>query len=194
MLSQFKRVGINILSFKKTLDEAKEKIDKIITNSIDVPVPKDAAAYTHERHKQNYNEMHLAGILYQITKNNQYAEFIKKMLMKYAELYPTFKQHPAAASNSPGRLFHQSLNEYVWVVYSSQAYDCIYDYLNPAERKTIEENVFRKMADFFTTERVHELDLIHNHGTWSCAAVGMAGIILHDKDLVDKALIRIKKR
>ncbi len=174
--------------FRKTLDEAKQRIDEALARQIDVPFPKDAAAYTHEKHKQNYTEMHLAGILYQITKKESYAKFIKEMLLKYAELYPTLKQHPAAASNSPGRLFHQSLNEYVWLVHTSQAYDCVYEYLSADERKTIENNVFKIMAEFFTTERVHELDLIHNHGTWSCAAVGMAGIILKDKELVDKAL------
>jgi len=174
--------------FKKTFNEVEQKIDKVLMTEIDVPIPRDAAAYTHEKHKQNYNEMFLSGILYQITKKEIYAEFIKKMLLKYAELYPTLGKHPAAKSESPGRLFHQSLNEYVWLVHSSQAYDCIYEYLTPDERKAIENNVFRKMAEFFVTERVHELDLIHNHGTWSCAAVGMAGIILNDKELVDKAL------
>ena len=179
--------------FEKTLNGAKQKIEIALSNPIDVPVPKDAAAYTHERHKKNYTEMQLAGILFQVTKDVRYAEFIKKMLLKYAELYPTLKQHPAAASNSPGRMFWQSLNEYVWAVHTTQAYDCIYDYLTATERKLIEENVFRIMADFFVTERVHELDLIHNHGTWSCAAVGMLGIVLKDQDLIDKALYGSQK-
>ena len=126
--------------FKKTLDEAKQKIDKALMSEIDVPIPRDAAAYTHEKHKQNYNEMFLAGILYQITQKEIYAEFVKKMLLKYSELYPTLKKHPAAKSESPGRLFHQSLNEYVWLVHSSQAYDCIYEYLTPDQRKVIENN------------------------------------------------------
>lgn len=179
--------------FEKTLTEAVNAVEKAMANPIDVPVPVDASGYTHERHKKNYTEMQLAGICYNVTGNEKYAEFIKKMLLKYAELYPTLKQHPQAASSSPGRLFWQSLNEYVWVVYATQAYDCIYNYLKPDERKKIEDNVFRKMAEFFTTERVHELDLIHNHGTWSCAAVGMAGIVLNDKDLVEKALYGSQK-
>jgi hypothetical protein len=179
--------------FRKTFEDARAKMELALANPIDVPVPKDAAAYTHERHKKNYTEMQLAGILYQVTKEVRYAEFIKKMLLKYADLYPALKQHPAAASNSPGRMFWQSLNEYVWAVHTTQAYDCIYDYLTPGERKLIEDNIFRKMADFFVTERVHELDLIHNHGTWSCAAVGMIGIVLKDKDLIDKALYGSKK-
>lgn len=180
--------------FEKTFNEVKQSVDKIISLPIDVPVPADAAAYTHERHKKNYTEMYQAGIVYQFTGDEKYAAFIKNMLLKYADLYPTLKQHPKAASESPGRLFWQSLNEYVWVVYTTQAYDCIYNFLKPDERKRIEDNVFRKMAEFFSTERVHELDLIHNHGTWSCAAVGMTGMILNDKDLIEKALYGSEKK
>lgn len=180
--------------FEKTFNDIRNSVDKTLLQPIDVPVPADAAAYTHERHKKNYTEMYQAGIIYQFTGEEKYAEFIKNMLLKYADLYPTLKQHPKAASESPGRLFWQSLNEYVWMVHTSQAYDCVYDYLKPEERQKIETNVFRKMAEFFTTERVHELDLIHNHGTWSCAAVGMAGMILNDKDLIEKALYGSAKK
>ena len=137
--------------------------------------------------------MYLAGIVYQITQDKKYADFIKKMLLKYADLYPTLKTHPEAASGSPGRLFWQSLNEYNWLIYTTQAYDCVYDQLTSTERKRIEDNVFRKMAEYFSIDRVEELDLIHNHGTYSCVSVGMAGIILHDKDLIDKALFGSKK-
>lgn len=179
--------------FKKTFEDAKKRIDEALPHEIDVPIPKDAAAYTHEKHKQNYTEMQLAGFLYQITQEKKYAEFVKLMLIKYAKLYPTLKQHPAAASNSPGRLFWQSLNETVWLVNTIQAYDCIYDYLTADERKNFEENIFRKMTDFLIKERVHEFDLIHNHGTWMAAAVGMTGFVLGDNDLVQKALYGSKK-
>ncbi len=174
--------------FKKSFLEAKEKIDAVIGKSIDVPVPKDAAGYTHERHKQNYTEMYLAGFLYQVTGEQKYAEFVKKMLLKYADLYPTLKQHPEAASSSPGRLFWQSLNEYNWLIYTSQAYDCVRGTFTSSEQKLIENNVFRNMAEYFAVERVEELDLIHNHGTYSVTAVGLAGFLLNDKDLIDKAL------
>jgi hypothetical protein len=179
--------------FRKTFSDAKNRVDKAIQNPIDVPVPKDAGGYTHERHKQNYTEMYLAGILFQVTNEIKYADFVKQMLFKYADLYPTLDKHPAAVSNSPGRLFWQSLNECVWAVHATQAYDCIYDFLTPHERIRIEQNVFQKLGDFLSVDRVEELDLIHNHGTWSCAAVGMIGFVLRDKGLVDKSLYGSKK-
>jgi hypothetical protein len=179
--------------FDRTYREAKEKVDKALHRPIDVPVPKDAGGYTHERHKQNYTEMHLAGILYCITGEEKYMRFIREMLLAYAELYPTLKDHPMASGQSAGRIFWQTLNETVWLVHTSQAYDCVYDRLSPKEREKIESGIFRPMAKFFIEDHVKEFDRIHNHGTWTVTAVGMLGYVLHDKEMVEKALYGTKK-
>ncbi len=179
--------------FDASLNSAKERVNQAVASAMDVPVPRDAGGYTHETHKQNYTSMHLAGILFQVTGESKYAGYVKEMLLKYADLYPTLGRHPAAAGEASGRLFWQTLNETVWLVHAAQAYDCIYEILTPAERKRIEENIFRLMAKFFVEEQTHELDRIHNHGTWTCAAVGMAGYILGDKELTKMALYGSKK-
>ncbi|MBI2420317.1 MAG: heparinase II/III family protein [Ignavibacteriales bacterium] len=179
--------------FAQTLAAMKKDVDAEVQKPPDVPQPKDAAGYTHETHKKNYTVMYKAGILYAIYKDETYAKYIKDMLLKYAALYPTLGKHPAAASSSPGRLFWQSLNEANWLFYTSQAYDCIYNYLSAADRKLVEDNVLRKIAEFFVEEREEEFNLIHNHGTWSCAAVGIAGMVLNDKEYVEKALYGTKK-
>ncbi|MDX2187341.1 MAG: heparinase II/III family protein [Opitutaceae bacterium] len=174
--------------FDSAVAEIKAKMEKAMNKSIDVPEPKDAAGYTHERHKQNYLEMYWAGLLYQFTGESRYAEFVKAMLGRYADLYPKLGRHPAAKSSSPGRLFHQSLNECVWLVHVSQAYDCIHDSLTDGERARFEKQVLREVTNYLTIERSHEIDRIHNHGTWACAAVGLAGYAMGDQDLVEKAL------
>lgn len=174
--------------FDAAFAEAEQKVSRALATPIDVPVPKDAAGYTHERHKANYTEMQLAGFLYQISGDTRYAAFVKAMLEKYAALYPTLRNHPAAASSSPGRLFHQSLNECVWLVHTAQAYDCIYDTLTPEERARFEKNIFEPMAHFLADERAEEFDRIHNHGTWAATAVGLAGYVMSDQELVKKAL------
>lgn len=179
--------------FDSAYNDARAKMDAALASPMDVPVPKDAGGYTHERHKQNYNEMVAAGILYQVTKQEKYARFIKEMLLKYAVLYPTLGIHPAAASDSPGKLFWQSLNESVWLVNTIQAYDCVYDWIPAGDRKTIEENVFRPMVRFFTVDQHFILNKIHNHGTWMSAAVGMTGFALRDTDMVAMALYGTKK-
>lgn len=168
--------------------QAKAKVEAALAGPIVVPVPADAAGFTHERHKANYTEMYLAGFLYQVTGEARYATFVKAMLGKYADLYPTLGKHPAGTSSSPGRLFWQSLNETVWLVHTSQAYDCIYDTLTAAERARFEKNIFQPMAHFLADERAHEFDRIHNHGTWAATAVGMAGYVMGDQELVKKAL------
>jgi oligo-alginate lyase len=179
----------NVPLFDKSYTEVKAKLDKTIALRQDVPLPKDpGGGYTHEKHKQNYNDMHSAGILYQVTGEDKYAEFIKSMLYKYAELYPSLGHHPQAKDQTPGRLFWQSLNECVWLLHTIQAYDCIYDWLEAKDRKVFEEKIFLPMTAFFTEELHHEFDLIHNHGTWMVASVGMTGMVLNNKELIEKSL------
>jgi hypothetical protein len=179
--------------FDQAIDKAKRMLDQAISRPIDVPVPKDAGGYTHEKHKQNYKEMQASGVLFQITGDDRYAMFVRDMLLKYAVLYPTLGRHPKATSAESGRLFWQSLNETVWMVHVAQAYDCIHDWLKPADRDVIEGKLLRPMASFFTVEHAATIDRIHNHGTWMVAAVGMIGYVLDDKNLVDVALYGTKK-
>jgi hypothetical protein len=87
----------------------------------------------------------------------------------------------------PGRLFWQSLNDSVWLVHGIQGYDAIRDSLTPDQRRTIDDNVFRKMAAFQIGERAN-FDRIHNHATWAAAGVGMTGYVLRDPSLVEVAL------
>jgi hypothetical protein len=179
--------------FDKAFAEAKETVDRACASPMDVPKPLDAGGYAHERHKQNYREMQSAGILFQVTKDERYAKFIRDMLLKYAALYPTLGKHPMAASDEYGKLFWQALNETVWMVHAAQAYDCVYDWLTPADRAAIEEGVLRPMAKFFAVEHAASVDRIHNHGTWMVAAVGMVGYALNDRNLIDIALYGTKK-
>jgi hypothetical protein len=173
--------------------DAELMLERAFKKPMDVPVPLDAGGYTHERHKKNYGEMYNAGVLYAVTKEIRYAEFVRAMLLKYADLYPTLKPHPAATSKKTyGKLFWQALNENVWLVNTAQAYDCVYDAIAPADRAMIESKVLRPMAEFLSSG--DELDLIHNHGTWNCAAVGIAGYVLSDTNLVAKALYGTKKK
>ncbi|MFC2084541.1 alginate lyase family protein [Bacteroidota bacterium] len=175
--------------FDKSVEEAIKFVDRAINSEMDVPLPRDpGGGYTHERHKQNYNEMHKAGLLYQITGEEKYAVFIKTMLDKYAEFYPDLGKHPKGKKQTPGRLFWQSLNETVWLLHTIQAYDCIYEWLSEKDRKKYEKRIFIPMCQFFMTECKHEFDLIHNHGTWIVAAVGMSGYVLGKDEYVEKAL------
>ncbi len=174
--------------FDQTLAQARDRVAAALAAPIDVPLPKDAQGYTHEKHKSNYQEMHLAGLLYQVTGDRSYADFVKAMLERYARLYPTLGPHPAGSGGGAGRLFWQTLNETMWLVSTSQAYDAIHDTLQPEERARFEEAIFRPMARFFAIEHAKGMDSIHNKGVWMAAAVGMIGYVMGDEELVNKAI------
>jgi len=184
-------------AFDKAFYELKNSADKALTKQIVVPVPKDAGGgYTHEKHKSNYYEMNAAGMMYQLTGESKYANFVRNMLMEYAKLYPALGLHPAGGTDTPGKLFWQALNDCVWLVNVANAYDCVYNYMNETDRAFIEQHLFYPMADFISNGNPANyavFNKMHNHGTWAIAAVGMIGYAMGNKDLVEKALYGSKK-
>lgn len=175
--------------FSRQVERTRNKIDAEIARPLDVPVPKDAGGgYTHEQHKKNYQSIYDAGRLFALTREQKYADHAKRLLLAYAELYPTLGEHPKKKEQAPGRLFWQSLNESVWLVVAIQGYDAIKASLSPYERQEIETGVLRPVAEFLSAGSPETFNKIHNHGTWATAAVGMTGYVLGDQSMVEKAL------
>ena len=110
------------------------------------------------------------------------------MLFEYAKLYPTLPIHPKPRSYARGKLFWQCLNDSNWLVYTSQAYDCIYDFLSEEERKTLETDLFRPFADHISKDNPQFFNRVHNHATWGNAAVGMIALAMDDDELLERAL------
>ncbi len=180
-------------AFDATIAQTKAMADLAVSSPIDVPVPKDGGGgFTHEKHKDNYYSMYYCGIMYQITGDKKYAQYVDMVLEKYLKLYPTLGYHPVKMSANPGRLFWQTLNDFVWLVHTSVAYDCIYDYLPAAKREVYNERLFKPMAHFLmdgSDVNKKIFNKMHNHATWACAAVGMIGYVMDDKELIQKALL-----
>ncbi|APQ16785.1 alginate lyase family protein [Maribacter hydrothermalis] len=178
--------------FDTSLQQLKEEVDAEIALGIDTPIPKDySGGYTHVRHKRNMIIMQQAGVLYQILDDEKYAKYVKDMLLQYEEMYKTLPLHPKTRSYARGKLFWQCLNDSNWLVYVSQAYDCVYNYLSEAERKKLEKNLFRPFADHISVDSPQFYQRVHNHSTWGNAAVGMIGLVMNDKELIDRALYGI---
>ena len=174
--------------------DLKKSVDVYLIKGMDVPFPKDpAGGYTHDRHKENYAVMFNAGILFNVTGDLRYATLVKQTLQKYAKLNPVLKNHPEATSKSPGHLFWQALNDANWLVYAGMAYDLIHNSLTASERKEIEEGAFKPEVDFMTRDLESWFNLIHNHGVWACAGVGIVGIASNNEDYIQKALYGTKK-
>ena len=179
--------------FDKKLAEIQKGVDQQIEQGIDVPIPKDmAGAYTHQQHKANYKVMYESGNLYQITGQEKYASFVKDMLLQYAEMYPGLPLHPTQKSYATGKIFWQCLNDANWLVFTSQAYDCIFDYLTTDERTLLEQDLFIPFADFLSEGNPRFFNRIHNHCTWATAAVGLMALAMKNDTLLDKALYGLK--
>lgn len=180
-------------AFGQSLAATKARVGAYFESTPDVPVPVDpGGGYTHEKHKENGIAIYDAGNLYLLTGDTVYASHARDLLLAYAKLYPTLGRHPVKQSATPGRLFWQSLNESVWLVYAIQGYDAIFDTLSRDQRATIENGILRPLAEFLSVESPKVFEQIHNHGTWAVAAVGMTGYVLGDNDYVQKALYGLK--
>ncbi|EDP70456.1 Heparinase II/III-like protein [Flavobacteriales bacterium ALC-1] len=179
--------------FDESLAKVKEEIDAEIASGIEMPIPKDySGGYTHARHKRNWFVLQKAGVLYQILDDEKYAKYVKDMLMQYEEIYKTLPLHPKTRSYARGKLFWQCLNDSNWLVYVSQAYDCVYNYLTEEERNKLENNLFRPFADHISVDSPQFYQRVHNHSTWGNAAVGMIGLVMNDEELINRALYGIK--
>lgn len=180
--------------FDETLEVAKQEVDAAIEIGIDVPIPKDmAGGYTHTQHKLNYANMQKAGVLFQLLGDEKYAIYIRDMLLEYAKIFPTFKTHPEPRSYATGKFFWQCLNDSNWLTYTSQAYDCIYSWLPKEQSDYLNKNLFRPYADFLSVENPKYFNRVHNHSTWGNVAVGMIGLVMDDKELINRALYGLDK-
>ncbi|WP_445428106.1 heparinase II/III domain-containing protein [Alishewanella sp. HL-SH05] len=182
--------------FSKAYSDLKSQVDLQLTQPINVPVPKDGGGgFTHEQHKKNYQLMYNAGIIYQLSQDKTYANYVRDMLLAYAKLYPTLDVHPArkVESQNPGKLFWQSLNEAVWLVHTIQAYDFVHSALNAQDRKRIESKLLKPVALFLSEGQPSTFNKVHNHGTWATAGVGMAGYVMNEPEWVEKALYDLEK-
>jgi hypothetical protein len=114
------------------------------------------------------------------------------MLMAYAKLYPTLPLHPQERSYARGKLFWQALNDANWLVYVSQAYDCVYDFIGAKDRAFIEKDLFKPYADFISIGSPQYFNRVHNHSTWGNVAVGMIALVMDDAELLDRAMNGLK--
>lgn len=176
----------------KTIATMKKDVDAFMALDYDVPGHGEAGGYEHNRHKQNYNFMNLAGRLYLVTQEEKYARFVAELLTLYADKYLQFDFHIQKNTNPTGRLFHQILNEHMWLMYASLAYSCVEDFMSITEREYVVNNLFQPMLEMFTVKYAHDFDRIHNHGMWAVAAVGICGLAIGKREYLDMSVFGLK--
>ncbi|WP_226569703.1 heparinase II/III domain-containing protein [Mangrovibacter yixingensis] len=187
-----KALNTNSILGRALARDIKQTDDYMALVGIEVPGHGEGGGYEHNRHKQNYIHIDLAGRLFLITGEQKYRDYIVDMLTAYAKIYPTLESNTSRDSNPPGKIFHQTLNENMWMLYASCAYSCIYHTLEENQKSLIENDLFRQMIDLFVVTYGHDFDIVHNHGLWAVAAVGICGYAINDQDSVNKALYGLK--
>ncbi|UQA51702.1 MULTISPECIES: heparinase II/III family protein [Vibrio] len=172
----------------KSIEANRKELEAFMRLPLDVPGHGEAGGYEHNRHKQNYTYMNLAGRLFLITQEQKYAQFVKDLLAIYAEKYLTFDFHVQKNTNPTGRLFHQILNEHCWLMFTSLAYSCVASVMTEEERTAVVERIFEPMLDMFTVKYAHDFDRIHNHGIWAVAAVGICGLAIGKPEYLEMSV------
>ncbi|WED29408.1 heparinase II/III family protein [Vibrio sp. DW001] len=185
-----KEVGRDSL-MGKTIAANIGELEAFMQLDSDVPGHGEAGGYEHNRHKQNYTYMNLAGRLFLITEEKKYADFVTELLALYADKYLTFNYHVQKNTNPTGRLFHQILNEHVWLFYTSIAFSCVASTMNEEQRQHIIDRLFDPMLEMFTIKYAHDFDRIHNHGIWAVAAVGICGLAIGKTEYLQKSVFGI---
>lgn len=182
-----KEVGRDTLMGKAIAKNIKD-VEAFMKLPLEVPGHGEAGGYEHNRHKQNYQYMNLAGRLFLITGEERYGKFVRDLLALYAELYLTFGFHVQKNTNPTGRLFHQILNEHVWLMFTSIAYSCVAASMTEEERQNVIDRLFQPMLDMFVEKYGHDFDRIHNHGIWAVAAVGTCGLAINRPEYLEKSV------
>lgn len=154
----------------------------------DIPGHGEAGSYAHNQHQLNYRVCESAGTLFQITGEQRYAACASDLLSRYADCYLKLGFQKAKNTNPAGRIFHQILNENMWLLFMSIGYGCIKDTLTPAQRHHIENQLLRPAVVMMTELYARDFATIHNHGLWGVAAVGVCGLVIGDERYVTMSI------
>jgi hypothetical protein len=171
-----------------SLEKYALEVDGYLAQAIDIPTPGEAGGYAHNKHKENGHYVQLAGSLFQFTGDQKYAEFVRDQLLGYADCYRDLDFQVQRNTNPPGRLFHQILNEHIWLLDASLGYGCIASWLSEDQRSQIIEGLFHPMLEMFTVKYDYDFDRIHNHGLWAVAAVGICGLAIGEEKYLDMSI------
>ncbi|MEH0690545.1 heparinase II/III family protein [Vibrio cholerae] len=172
----------------KTIDKHCRELEAFMRLPLEVPGHGEAGGYEHNRHKQNYTYMNLAGRLFLVTQDQRYAAFVRDLLDGYADIYLTLDYQVQKNTNPAGRLFHQILNEHGWLLFASIGYSCVSHTMSEAQRTRIIDRLFVPMIEMSTEKYAHRFDHIHNHGVWAVAAVGACAVAIDKPEYLEMAV------
>ena len=126
-----------------------------------------------------------AALLWLFGGEDKYRDLAAHILLGYARNYPNYEEHGDIPYNKPGRMNSQILDEATSLDSLARAYDILKAALTEAQREFIETNLLLPGAEILRKNRT---DQIHNHEVLVDSALGIIGLALERRDLVDFAV------
>lgn len=134
------------------------------------------------------------GEVYQLTGEQKYADFAKKLLLAYADAVPNYGIGARPGFNhAPSIVFDQVLGDDTWLVPVARGYDLIHDdpSITPEERKHIEDDLLKLEANYIIKNH-SMLEASTNWAAFGTCAVLTVGYATDDQDLINTAFYGIK--
>lgn len=171
-----------------TLRAQRQRLDAWLQRPRWIPGHGEGGGPEHAQHKDNYQMMELAGLHWLLSGDPRYRDALLSLLRGYADIYPGLGSATSRDSNPPGRLFHQTLNEDMFLLYAASAWSCVKGSASDDDRAHIENNLLCLMVQEALTVHRETFDIVHNHGMWSVAAIAICGYVTGHQEWVDIAL------
>ncbi len=145
--------------------------------------------YVLRRHRFWLQHLHYLGFAYLLEQDPAYAARVREVLLTYAEVYPSLRRRDRnneQEGDAAARLSGQTLDEANILVSALIGYDAVQGdpVFSDADRARIEQRFIRPSIRLLQSVRPG----LSNIWAWHNAAVGAAGAVLDDPELVAWAL------
>jgi hypothetical protein len=126
------------------------------------------------------------GLAYRFTGRAEYANQAKRILLAYADRYNSYPLHDRFGKEEVGggRVMAQTLDESVWLIPVAFGYALVKETMSEPERRHVERDLFIPAAGIIRQHRMK----IHNIQCWKNSAVGLAGFVTGNDELVRDAI------
>ena len=125
-----------------------------------------------------------SALLWRVDGDEAHLRRAEGILTGYARRYPGYGI-TREGMRLRGRCCYHSLDESVWLIPLTQAYDLIRGRMTPSRRRLIEQDLLVPAVEHILTQQLHQ---IHNIECWHHAAIGTVGVCLDRPDLIDLAV------
>ncbi|MGE9294306.1 MAG: carbohydrate binding domain-containing protein, partial [Puniceicoccales bacterium] len=144
--------------------------------------PKLFRAWVGAFRKNHASMMIEAGMLYRLTQDEKYAEWVAAQLDFYADNYMAWEKGVAKRANS--WLGYQSLDDAVIISRQADAARLVFDYAGKDRRQNWYENLFKPEAILLGKT----FQNIHNIATWQRATQVKIALLYGDKELLKESM------